>query len=329
MNKPSMIEPGQFTTRAEMKELFGGGYQEGIILSKTTPNILIYTDHDSGKEYGYQDGWLAEEDSQGPVFEYTGKGRHDHQTFIGLAGSRNKAILRHADDGRSLRVFIAAGKEPGSKSGAKRQRYLGEFELDSEQPYTIREADDPKGNRRRIIVFRLRPKGEVQHSPEDVITPAKETEVQPVSAAVTVSSIAEPPRGKATESRRAAQPSNIAQLRKAKIQEEYWKYLEGQQHHVLAYQIKIAGTTSTLKTDLYDATAHALYSVKGESSRDEIRMAIGQLKDYVRHIKPANPKLAVLLPEEPHEDLQDLLDREGISLVYQNGEQYVTKNAGS
>ncbi|MDQ0776993.1 hypothetical protein QF026_005459 [Streptomyces aurantiacus] len=325
----SPMEPGQLTTRAEMKERFGGGVQEGIILSKSTPNILIYTDHESGSEYGYEDGWLEEDDNQGPIFEYTGKGRVGHQTFEGLAGSRNNAILHHVDDGKSLRLFMAAGKDPSSGSAAKLQRYLGEFELDFKHPYTVREADDPEGNRRLIIVFRLRPKGIVQHIPEDAITPAETTQVQQVSAAVTASSMVEPPSKGASESRRSAQPSTIAEHRKTQLLDEYLRFLEEQQHKVFAYQIKIAGTRSVLKTDLYDSTHHVLYCVKGESSREEIRMAIGQLKDYVRHIDPANPKLAVLLPEKPHEDLQDLLIKEGIRLVYQDGEEYLTHTAGS
>ncbi|NSL43617.1 hypothetical protein [Streptomyces sp. 8P21H-1] len=312
-----------------MKERFGGGVQEGIIISKTTPNILIYTDHASGKEYGYEDGWLEEEDDRGPIFEYTGKGRVGHQTFEGVAGSRNKAILRHVDEGKALLLFMAAGKDPHSKSSAKLQRYLGEFEVDPKQPYTIREADDPDGNRRLIIVFRLRPKGNVQHIPEDAITPAATTQVEQVSAAVTASSMIEPPGKGASESRRSAQPSSIAEHRKAQLLNAYLKFLQERQHKVFAYQIKIAGTRSTLKTDLYDATKHVLYCVKGESSREEIRMAIGQLKDYVRHINPANPKLAILLPSKPHEDLQDLLSRENIDLVHQDGSNYLTHTSGS
>ncbi|MFD8213048.1 hypothetical protein ACFV2U_04785 [Streptomyces sp. NPDC059697] len=319
----SSIKPGQLTTRAKMQKLFGGGDREGIVPSTTTPNILIYIDHESGKEYGYQDGWLEEEDDQGPVFEYTGRGRYGDQTFLGQAGSRNNAILQHVDDGRKLRLFIAAGKVPGSKSDAKLQRYLGEFELDTKQPYTIREADDPAGKRRRIIVFRMRPKGNVQHIPADAIEPAEKTRAQRVSAAITASSIAEPPKKRARESRRSAQPSTIADLRKSRLLDEYIRHLEEQQHEIGAFQIKIAGTTITLKTDLYDATDRVLYSVKGASSRDEIRMAIGQLKDYVRHIEPANPKLAVLLPEKPHRDLHDLLHREGISVIYQDEKNYI------
>ncbi|MFF3819938.1 hypothetical protein ACFYYD_25665 [Streptomyces bluensis] len=310
-----------------MKKVFGGGTQEGIIPSKTTPNILIYVDHDSGKKYGYEDGWLEEEDELGPVFEYTGQGTLGEQTFLGLKGSGNAAVLYHADAGRTLRVFMAEGKVPGSKSAAKQQRYIGEFELDSKQPYTVREANDEEGVRRPIIVFRLRPAGAYERLAKDAIKPAEETNAHPVAANVAASrmiepKMVEPKRKQASESRRAAQPSLIADLRQSDLREQYLKELVEQQHRVIAYQIKIAGTTTILKTDLYDATVHELYSVRGESSREEVRTAIGQLKDYVRHIRPRNPKLSVLLPEKPQEDLLNFLHTEGIDLVYQHDTGY-------
>ncbi|MGI5197748.1 hypothetical protein ACQEVY_29650 [Streptomyces sp. CA-288835] len=321
------IRPGLLTTREEMKEVFGGGPQGGIIPSNTTSNILIYVDHDSGKKYGYEDGWLEEEDELGPVFEYTGQGTRGEQTFLGQKGSGNKAVLYHADAGRSLRVFMAAGRVPGSKSAAKQQRYIGEFELDSNQPYTVREANDEKGERRRIIVFRLRPAGEYERVAKDVIARAAETEAHPVAANVAASrmmepKLVEPKRQRASESRRAAQPSLIADLRQSELRDQYLDELAKQQHDVFAYQIKIAGTTTILKTDLYDATEHELYSVRGESSREEVRMAIGQLKDYARHISPRGPKLVVLLPEKPQDDLLNLLHTERIDAVFRDGAGY-------
>ncbi|RMB86165.1 hypothetical protein [Streptomyces shenzhenensis] len=321
------IRPGLLTTREEMQKVFGGGRQAGIEPSDNTPNILIYVDHDSGKQYGYEDGWLGEEDERGPVFEYTGQGKVRDQTFLGTGGSRNAAVLYHAEAGRSLRVFMAAGKVPDSKSSAKQQRYVGEFELDSKQPYTVREAKDEEGERRRIIVFRLRPKGDCERLTEDVVTRAKTTDAHRVSAGVVTSRMIEPkmvaPKRKgAAESRRAAQPSLIADLRQSDLRDKYRAELTKQRHEVFAFQIKIAGTTTILKTDLYDATAHELYSVRGDSSREEVRTAIGQLKDYVRHIRPGKPKLTVLLPEKPQDDLLDLLHTEGIDLVHQDGTRY-------
>lgn len=77
--------------------------------------------------------------------------------------------------------------------------------------------------------------------------------------------------------------------------------------------------SSPLLTDLYDISAHVLYELKSDSSREAVRMAIGQLLDYRRHIVPADPALAVLLPDEPHEDLRSLLDSVNITLVYWDG----------
>jgi hypothetical protein len=52
-------------------------------------------------------------------------------------------------------------------------------------------------------------------------------------------------------------------------------------------------------------------------------MATGQLLDYRRHVSPPNPALAVLLPEEPHEDLKSLLAEVGIALAYWNGTTFI------
>ncbi|CAL9313791.1 hypothetical protein [Streptomyces sp. SudanB52_2052] len=316
------IKPGLLTTRADMHKVFGGGSQGGIITPKNSPNILIYVDHDSGKKYGYEDGWLEEEDEFGPVFEYTGQGTRGDQTFLGQSGSRNAAVLCHADSGKLLRVFMAAGKVPDPTSSAKQQRYVGEFGVDPTLPYTVREAPDETGKRRRIIVFRLRPKGDFERLSRDVITRANETNAQRVSAAVVTCKMVEPKRKRASESRRAAQPSLIADLRQSTLREAYLEELTKCEHEVFAYQVKISGTTTTLKTDLYDATEHELYAVRGASSREEVRMAIGQLKDFARHIKPHNPKLTVLLPEKPQDDLLSLLHTEGINLVYEDDHRY-------
>jgi hypothetical protein len=89
------------------------------------------------------------------------------------------------------------------------------------------------------------------------------------------------------------------------------------------FQIQVKGLTSPLVTDLYDSTAHVLYELKGNSSRESVRMAIGQLLDYGRHVEPAKPALAVLLPTRPHEDLQELLGSLDVSLAYWDGRTFV------
>jgi hypothetical protein len=71
----SQPKPGDTTTRAEVKRIFRGGDQGGIVPSATMPNVLIYTDPKTGEQSGYIDGWLPDEDGDGPLFEYTGQAR--------------------------------------------------------------------------------------------------------------------------------------------------------------------------------------------------------------------------------------------------------------
>jgi 5-methylcytosine-specific restriction protein A len=86
---------------------FGGSRQSGISPSATHPYVFIFTG-DSGKRYGYQDGW----DSEG-VFHYTGEGQVGDQQYI----KGNKAIRDHAVEGKELLLFESLGKGyrfPGS-----------------------------------------------------------------------------------------------------------------------------------------------------------------------------------------------------------------------
>ncbi|GLZ15048.1 hypothetical protein Acsp04_52830 [Actinomadura sp. NBRC 104425] len=312
---------GKVQTRAEIVEQLGGSPQGGICPSGKTLNVLIYTDPDVGEARGYHDGWLAEEDEYGPVFEYTGHGQGD-QTFEGPLGRGNLAILQHVDKGRALRLFKAVGKVPGTET--KLQRYLGRFELDSIQPYVVRAAPNDKGEMRRVIVFRLRPVGEeFERRDEDAIPPAAETEAIAVAADVTTSAIVEPERNKKTKSSRSAAPKTVAERREAELADRFQAFMGAKGRKLKRFQIKVQGLTGTLLTDLYDEQAHVLYELKGASTREAVRMAIGQLLDYRRHVKPAAPQLAVLLPEEPHADLRALLESLGIALAYWDGKTFV------
>ncbi|MFF1356931.1 P-loop NTPase fold protein [Streptomyces sp. NPDC058297] len=160
----SHMQPGMTATRAEIKNLYGGGTQGGIVPSATTNNVLLFSDPAAGHRFGYFDGWLADEDARGPIFEYTGAGATGDQTFE----RGNKAILNHVEDGRSLRVFTAAGIVEGSQTIL--HRYVGEFKVDTEQPYVLRQASDGNGISRNVIIFRLRPTGPVDRDSLGVIS---------------------------------------------------------------------------------------------------------------------------------------------------------------
>ena len=328
----AQIKPGDVFTRAQLKGKFGGGPQGGIIPSATTGNVLIYSDHDSGKDYGYQDGWLAEEDETGPIFEYTGQGVEGDQTLKGNNGS----VLNHADDGRTLRVFICVGYVKGN-SGPKLHRYVGEFKVDEGEPFVRRRALDQNHDMRWVYVFRLRPVAETKQLPEDFISAAVDdvTETLPAvpmsgdpyfelrPAESTSGQVSKPEKNSKKQVTRKASDAVEVTRREAELSDRFLSFLKGEGHTVDRFKIRIKGLTSTFWTDLYDATDNVLYELKGSSSRNAVRMAVGQLQDYRRHIPPKDAQLVVLLPERPVDDLAELVESAGMTLVYEDGDKFV------
>ncbi|MEV0413946.1 hypothetical protein AB0I68_24835 [Streptomyces sp. NPDC050448] len=326
------INLGDIRTRAELKEVFGGSLQGGIIPSTTTDNVLIYSDHDSGKDYGYQDGWLAEEDEKGPIFEYTGQGVEGNQTLKGFNGS----VLNHAADDRTLRLFICVGYVNG-KNGTKLHRYVGEFKVDDDEPFVRRQALDQNKDLRWVYVFRLRPVAEAEQLAEDFVSPALDDDIETVPA-VPISDLpyfalqpAESTTGQATKpekntkktvTRKASDAVEVTR-REAELSDRFLAFLQAQGHTVDRFKIRVKGLTSTFWTDLYDATDNVLYELKGTSSRNAVRMAIGQLHDYRRHIPPTDAQLVVLLPERPVDDLAELVTSAGMALVYEDGDKFI------
>jgi hypothetical protein len=63
--------------------------------------------------------------------------------------------------------------------------------------------------------------------------------------------------------------------------------------------------------DVYEEKRNNLVEAKGSCSRESVRMAIGQLADYGR-FETSRPARAVLLPERPRQDLEELLRSVGV-----------------
>lgn len=68
-------------------------------------------------------------------------------------------------------------------------------------------------------------------------------------------------------------------------------------------------------TDLYDEDAMELVEVKASSDRATVRLALGQVLDYVRFIPGA--AAAVLLPAKPSADLVELLISRAVSVIWE------------
>lgn len=131
------LAPGELIRRKDLHARFGGNGQGGIAPLAGSPQVLVFSDPTSGAKYGYHDRW---EDG---VFHYTGEGQVGDQRMT----NGNKAVLQHAADGRSLRVF---------KGVRGTVRYLDEFQLDAD-PWYPSTARDRNGAMRQVIIFRLRP----------------------------------------------------------------------------------------------------------------------------------------------------------------------------
>jgi 5-methylcytosine-specific restriction protein A len=226
------------------------------------------------------------------------------------------------------------------------------FTLDDELPFVPRQGLDVHGKMRTTIVFRLRPYGNFQRSRTDVLTPASDTTAEFVPRAVTIDMLQSAAVTKGTfvapdlrnantsamltaaakgqlvqvgkvhapEFPRSASAATTVRQKKALLIESYAAHLESRGHTVGSFQIKLKGKTSTLRTDLFDATDHVLYEAQGASDRDSVRVALGRLLDYRRYVRQRDrqhkPDTVVLLPGRPDSDIEELLQDHETSLVY-------------
>jgi hypothetical protein len=291
-----ITEVGTEITRADVRALYGGGKFRGIEASKTSPNVLVYSDPEAAAENGYSfDRWVED----GTTYLYTGEGQGDQSLTKG-----NKSIRDHQKDGRTLRLFKATGRS--LSPGGKVHTYVGEFTLDPENPHYMDKCADGNGKMRKVVVFRLKPAGTVLQ-PADVAPPARSSSVVPTE------------RAKARDYPTSPTEGGIAERREAELTTRFEAWLVAKGHEVGRLRIPLPGGVSDLLTDIYDATDKELYEAKSSTQRDAIRMAIGQLLDYRHHIDAVVPKLTVLLPERPSEDLLSLLDKCGMSCVFATG----------
>lgn len=316
------LQPGQSLSRRERGQLFGGALYGGIEPSAKSPNVFLYSDPRAGKKFGYDyDGWVSGES----LFLYTGEGAEGHQEFR----EGNLAVETHVDRDRALRLFVSAGTVAGTNE--KIQRYVGEFRLASERPYVRAEAPDRTGLMRSVIVFRLRPVGDVFRRPDDGsayadVVDQSEAVSEPFVSSnppdLLVGSTALEVVG-TTEYGVSERAAGVARRREAELVQRFQSHLEQQGHQTERFKVRPRGELRFLYTDLYDRTQNVLYEAKAAATREAIRMAIGQLFDYVRNI-PNNPQPAVLLPGSPTNDLLALLRGLDIACVCEMDARFET-----
>ncbi|MER8100738.1 restriction endonuclease [Kitasatospora sp. NPDC094016] len=293
------LKPGEQVERKQLHATYGGRTQGGIGPSAKTPNVMIFTDPIAGEKHGYYDDWMPD-----GTFHYSGEGQYGDQRML----SGNASILNHKAEGRALRVFR------GARGFVT---YLGEFAIDDERPWY--EADAPEtgdGPLRKVIVFRLRPVdiGTEAHEPRTKLGHLLETAPRPiqnipVEQQLTEKTFVDPNR----------EPYE-AERRESKLVLGFSDYLRSKGHQVTRQQIFPKGETRPLYTDLYDEQLNLLVEAKGSVTRENVRMAIGQLADYSRFVKGVTR--AILLPSKPRADLLDLALSQGCEIIWPEGKTY-------
>lgn len=310
---PLNLQVDDVVTRQRLNATYGGGIQGGMLTPAQHPYIFLFSDPVPGGQYGYTwDGW-ADENLE--TFFYTGEGSLGDQEF-----TRRNRILRDASDQhREVHLFVADGYTEGSRE--RTHRYMGQFAVDPQEPWRREESPDGRGEIRSAIVFRLN-RLRTSSTPQ--------THTESYSPELTLRSGAEvidPEASQTSRFNRAAQEESVATRRERSLENTFHQYLRDAGRQPSRLRIRIAGQSNPLYTDTWDSAANELYEAKGSVSRNDVRLAVGQLLDYRRHITPPPSRCTVLLPSDPGEDLTGLIHSSGLDLVYQEGNTFIRRAA--
>lgn len=258
--------------------------------------FLIFHDPVKGRDFGY-DVWEGE-DADG-CFNYTGQGVEGHQTLT----RNNKGLIRAADEGLPIHFFMRPAMSASSNKRAP-YTYIGQVTLDNPR-FVVRQAPDKFGNLREVFVFRLIPLG-------NVVVPETPT----AGFRISLGNWSYPLTLSATGSTQQSEPTQIEFIEK-KLQTRFADYMKDRSESVKSIRIAIPGKKGLLEPDFYLASRNMIIEAKPGSSREMVRLAIGQVLDYQNLLKPEYPgiRAGILIPSRPSNDLVDLLRQLHISLV--------------
>ncbi|MFC8292456.1 restriction endonuclease [Streptomyces sp. NPDC057242] len=293
------LKPGDQIERKALHSTFGGRTQGGIGPSAKTPNVFVFTDPVAGEKHGYYDDWMPD-----GRFHYSGEGQYGDQRMI----SGNASILNHQAEGRALRVFQGAR---GTVT------YRGEFIVDQENPWYSADAPETNdGPLRKVIVFRLNP---VDTTPQE---PATKLGRLLVSHPNQVDNLPLERNESETTFVNPNQEPYEADRKEARLVKAFADYLTSNGHQSGRQRILPPGETRPLFTDLHAKGLGLLVEAKGSVTRENIRMAIGQLADYSRFVD--HTVRAILLPSEPREDLLALAKSQNCAVIWPEGKGFTS-----
>jgi hypothetical protein len=293
------IEVGEVVKRSKLHDKYGGSRQEGISPAREANAIFLFADPEQAAQHGYVDGWGIDK-----RYHYCGQGTEGDQAMT----RRNKALLNHEAAGRPVYLF---------EKEKTYVRLIGEFVVDSDFSFYMVDGLDKNNEPRQMIIFRL-------NQTSDSVAPPASPSAGPdlLPPAETVCDFIPIENHQVDQvSVNPSRAPHTAHRREGELVAEYSKYLSSQGHKTSRNRIVPAGERAELHTDLFDHTENVLVEAKGNVTRGSVRMAVGQLFDYSRHIKP-RPRLATLFPVEPRSDLRDICASVNIATIWRSGNSF-------
>lgn len=312
------LKVGDVDTRTAIQSRHGGSLARGIsapAAGNGSVDIMLWWRPEHGTLYGYADGWASD-----GAFYFTGTGQIGDQRFE-APNSENGRVRDHQLYGDRLRLLRYLS--------TNEVRYIGEFILDPANPWQWRDGLDALGRTRKMIQFRMLPVGEVANVETDAIrtSDTSVSEEPPPTA---------PPRPEETaiEALKKKEFQRLLQAREQVSRREELQLVHRFGDWLLAeHGIETTGLRipmglgmPSLRADLWIPSSRMLVEAKASSARESIRMAIGQLLDYVRYIEGPSTT-CVLVPTRPAADMLSLLLSLDISCVWPDGGSFSAQSS--
>jgi hypothetical protein len=287
--------PGETFLRSEMHEKVGGSFRHGMTSCSAGSEFLLFHDKKKSVKFGYHIWEGLQADGK---FHYTGQGTLGNQTLT----KSNLALIRAGELGHAIHLIESVD---GTCT------YIGEYLLDDPNFFIAEAPDELQESLRKVYVFRLAPKSHFEnYLPSDI----------PAQKMIGQSKPWNPPNFSDLFSSQLSKAAANIVRDEFKLQNEFGLFLLEQGHDVLSFDFKLPGANGTLRPDFWIQDLGLIVEAKPSISREHIRMAIGQVFDYVHLAAQLKLRMkpAVLLPSLPSRDLIDLLHELGIQLIYKS-----------
>ncbi|MEF2979410.1 hypothetical protein [Subtercola sp. YIM 133946] len=275
--------------------MWGGQRQGGIATPQNSSQILIFTNPDSGKRYGYDKFEGLRSDGS---YSYTGEGQAGDQVFL----RGNRSLRDSVKDGKIIRLFRTRGTQAN---------YVGAFTL-ADVPYAIEQIPDLEGNERQGIIFNLVP---LDADTSELPTYGGEQLNEPQALPWT------PPSSDSYEVK-PFEPSEVGRTVSRiefELQADFGAWLIARGDTVRRLRVPVGNTV--MEPDLYNETSGEIVEAKKSSARGYVRNAIGQVLDYVHTAQKVmnGVRPSILLPGIPTPDLVELCGGLGITVWVRDG----------